>query len=274
MPNVNTIIVDRADKLGLAQLYQLRGRVGRSHQKAYAYLLIPPLETLNQEAMKRLRAIEEFSDIGSGAMLAMRDLEIRGAGNLLGAEQTGFIDALGFELYNKVLDEAVQELKDARMPEEEKRVVIDTQVEIDCDAYIPESYIDSGSERVSIYRRLTDADTMSGLLDVRSELLDRFGELPAELENLLNFIAIRTLASRLGIARIRIQDTVMLADFARDTIGSSGEPFKAWLGSIMENATQPFEFVQNESITIRMDCRDNSEGKLAVVKSFLQSLAR
>ncbi|MFQ5753263.1 MAG: transcription-repair coupling factor, partial [bacterium] len=182
MPNVNTIIVNRADKLGLAQLYQLRGRVGRSHHRAYAYLLIPPIESLTEEALKRLRAIEEFSDIGSGSQLAMRDLEIRGAGNLLGAEQSGFIDALGFDLYNKILDEAVKELKMEQDPQKTSLPEFETQVEIDSDAYLPDRYIQSGSERVDIYRRLTECKTLEQMDDLRLEIVDRFGRLPEPVE--------------------------------------------------------------------------------------------
>lgn len=273
MPNVNTIIVNRADKLGLAQLYQLRGRVGRSYQRAYAYFIIPPLETLTEEAMKRLRAIEEFSDIGSGSQLALRDLEIRGAGNLLGAEQSGFIDTLGFDLYNKILDEAVRELKDEKLPETEKKREIETQVDMDFDAFLPERYVASGPERVDIYRRLTDARQTEEIEEMAQELQDRFGRLPRPVSNLLNFLAIRILGRQIGLQTITISATEMTAVCSSELMKHTGEPFKKWLGSIVAQASHPFEFFQNEGLGIRLSLADEKDDGLSVVKGFLRSLA-
>ncbi|TDI83591.1 MAG: transcription-repair coupling factor [Caldithrix sp.] len=271
MPNVNTIIVNRADKLGLAQLYQLRGRVGRSHQRAYAYFIIPPIERLTDDALKRLRSIEEFSDIGSGTQLAMRDLEIRGAGNLLGAEQTGFIDTLGFDLYNKILDEAIQELKAERLPQEAKKPSVETLVEMDLDAYLPENYVAAGPERVDIYRRLTGLQALQEITEIWAELEDRFGKLPQPVKNLLTFVAIRRLGQHLGLKMIRITKREMIAEYSPEILDTQGEQFHAWLGSTVANASLPFEFFQNEGLGIRLQIPDTGD-KLLLIKEFLQSL--
>ncbi|MFQ5863746.1 MAG: transcription-repair coupling factor [bacterium] len=274
MPNVNTIIINRADKFGLAQLYQLRGRVGRSHHRAYAYLLIPPIETLTDEALKRLQAIEEFSELGSGSQLAMRDLEIRGAGNLLGAEQTGFIDALGFDLYNKIVDEAVQELKSEKMPLEETAPHIETQIDIDLDAYLPENYVEIASERVNIYRRLTETKNMEEIDEIRLELVDRFGRLPESVENLLGFVSLRILGAKLGLRNISVNGENVQAVFGPHLLKDDGEPFKKWIGSMVENASRPFEFFQNDGLGIRMKIESIDDNKLLEIRSFLESLLK
>jgi len=272
IPNVNTIIINRADQLGLAQLYQLRGRVGRSHQRAHAFLIIPPLELLNEEALKRLRAIQEFSELGSGSQVALRDLEIRGAGNLLGAEQSGFIDQLGFDLYNKILDEAVKELKNEKIPDEQFPSGFETQVEADIDAFIPEAYVESSSERVDIYHRLMETTSTEQIDDLRAEVQDRFGRPPDEVDNLLNIMALKLIGKRLGLSVIRIDEQQGLVEFAQDLITVNGEPFKKWLGSIVQNASRPFEFIQNESLGIRLKLGSETTNRLSIVKEFLQSI--
>lgn len=272
MPNVNTIIVNRADKFGLAQLYQLRGRVGRSHQRAYAYLLIPPVETMTEDAVKRLRAIEEFSEVGSGSQLAMRDLEIRGAGNLLGAEQSGFIDVLGFELYNKLLDEAVAELRKEKNPEEETVPEVETQIEIETDARLPDMYISSATDRVDIYQRLIESTSIKQLEGLAAELEDRFGRLPDPVDNLLNYLALRITGKNLGLAKITVLRDEMVAEFSPSRLSLEGEPFKRWLGTMVEHANAPFEFIQNEGLGIRLDLKHDDDNKLLIIKEFLQSL--
>ncbi len=272
MPNVNTIVVNRADKMGLAQLYQLRGRVGRSHQRAYAYFIIPPVASLTEEALKRLRAIEEFSEIGSGTQLAMRDLEIRGAGNLLGAEQTGFIDTLGFDLYNKILDEAVQELKMASLPDSAKPPTIETQVEMPYDAFLPEDYVESGAERVHLYRRLTESKRSADLRDIWDELHDRFGRLPQPVQNLLNFVAIRILGQQQGLRLIAIAGDQMTAEFSSTFLDWQGEQIQKRLGSIVANASQPLEFYQNESLGLRLKVPPEEPDTLKAVREFFESI--
>jgi len=271
MPNVNTIIVNRADKLGLAQLYQLRGRVGRSSQRAYAYFIVPPTERLTVDALKRLRAIEEFSDIGSGSQLAMRDLEIRGSGNLLGAEQTGFIDTLGFDLYNKMVDQTVKELKAEKQLEQVKKNEVDTLVEINFDAFLPEDYVSSSSDRVDIYRRLTESSQIIEINEIKDELEDRFGRMPEPAENLLNFIKVRMVSSKLGLKSVTVGGTEMTARFSPDFVKLKGEQFKNWLGSIVSGSDQHFEFFQNEDIGLRYPIPDGAPLKHSTI--FLESLA-
>jgi transcription-repair coupling factor (superfamily II helicase) len=173
IPSVNTLFVDRADTLGLAQLYQLRGRVGRSSNRAYAYLLVPSRRVLTEDAEKRLRVIEEFDELGVGFKIALKDMEIRGAGNLLGPEQHGFILGLGFDLYVKLLEEAVTELKgaaDERAPE--------PRLLTDWSAFLPDDYVPDEHEKLNLYRRLAETRTLDGLDDLTLELMDRFGQLP------------------------------------------------------------------------------------------------
>ena len=272
MPNVNTIVVNRADKLGLAQLYQLRGRVGRSSQRAYAYFIIPPIETLTDDALKRLRAIEEFSDIGSGGQLALRDLEIRGAGNLLGAEQTGFIDTLGFELYNKILEEGVRELKSDALATSEKTSEIEPKVEISCDAFLPETYVSASSDRVDVYRRMMDSMAVDELDEIALELQDRFGRLPQPVRNLLDYVAIRLISKQAGLASISIDKGQVLAHYSPEFLELQGEQIQKWLGSIVAQASQPFEFVQNEGIAIRLRVQAQENKSLSEVRTFLSSL--
>jgi transcription-repair coupling factor (superfamily II helicase) len=186
IPRVNTIIVNRADLYGLSQLYQLRGRVGRSDRRAYAYLLIPSDETLTDVARKRLSAIREFSDLGVGFRVAALDLEIRGAGNLLGGEQHGHIDAVGFDLYCQLLEQTVQELQGTKVEEE-----VSTSINLNLDIRIPESYIPDASQRLRMYKRISSAGE-SGELDALSqEMVDRFGRYPEPVDNLFKYARLR-----------------------------------------------------------------------------------
>ncbi len=210
IPSVNTIIINRADKFGLAELYQLRGRVGRSNVQAYAYLLVPPIASLPKNTLRRLQAIEEFTELGSGFNLAMRDLEIRGAGNMLGGEQSGFIMEMGFEMYTRILEEAVVELKEQEFtdlfapPTAAERKPVETQVEADLDAYIPEIYIESDTERLDIYRRIYRTTKEHEVDDIRLELIDRYGALMEEAENLFVLAKLRVAASLAGFRKIEL----------------------------------------------------------------------
>ena len=183
IPNANTIIVNDAHRFGLSDLHQLRGRVGRSNKKAFCYLLTPPFNTLTEEAQKRLRALEEFSDLGSGINIAMRDLDIRGAGNLLGAEQSGFINDIGFETYHKILDEAIAELKENEFAdlfdkETELVYVTDCAIETDMEVMLPSEYVSSTAERISLYTELDHIKTEERLMEFTDQLIDRFGPIP------------------------------------------------------------------------------------------------
>ena len=205
--NANTIIIDHAERHGLADLHQLRGRVGRNDQRAFCYLLVPSVHSLTKEARQRLQAVEEFSDLGAGFNLSMRDLDIRGAGNMLGAEQSGFIEDVGFETYHKILDEAVQELR----ADEFAEVFADQDtappppeptVDVDDDVFIPQGYVTNPVERLNLYRRIADVETDEAVAEFRAELEDRFGPAPPEVDTLLGLAAMRPLAMRLRLPRV------------------------------------------------------------------------
>ncbi len=218
IPNANTIIINDAHRYGLSDLHQLRGRVGRSNKKAFCYLLTPPLNTLTQEAQKRLRALEEFSDLGEGINIAMRDLDIRGAGNLLGAEQSGFINDIGFETYHKILDEAILELKETEFQdifekEEEKSYVADCTIETDMEVRFPSDYINSTQERVSLYSELDHTKTEEALMQFTDHLIDRFGPIPKQVNDLLNTVRLRWVAKDLGFEKIVLRHHNMTAYF-------------------------------------------------------------
>lgn len=199
--NVNTLIVNNADHLGLAQLYQLRGRVGRSNRMAYAYFTFEPNKVVNQVAQKRLNAIREFTEFGSGFKIAMRDLEIRGAGNLLGPEQHGQILAVGFELYCRLLEEAIEAAKGNRASEKKEEQVL-AVIELAVSAYLPDDYISQSGFKMEMYRRLADARTIEEVDEVDEELFDRFGELPRPARNLIRIASLRVMATELGIKKI------------------------------------------------------------------------
>jgi transcription-repair coupling factor (superfamily II helicase) len=197
VPRANTIVIDRADTLGLAQIYQLRGRVGRSTQRAYAYLLIPGEEALSPDAQRRLEAIQDLSELGSGFRLANLDLEIRGAGNLLGAEQSGNLAAVGYETYMEMLEETIDELRGVAAETE-----IDPEIRLPVAARLPEDYVPDVNQRLVLYKRLASCRDDSEVDRIRDELLDRFGALPSEAENLIEVIRIKIRARRLGVAAI------------------------------------------------------------------------
>jgi transcription-repair coupling factor (superfamily II helicase) len=211
IPTVNTILINRADAFGLAQLYQLRGRVGRSTRKAHAYLLVPPDRALTETAQKRLRVIDELTELGSGLQLAMRDLEIRGAGNLLGAEQSGFIVNVGFDLYCRLLDEAVRELNG--LPPED---LTDLQLTTDLNAYLPDEYVADRTLKLRLYKRLAEADSPDRIVEIETELRDRFGPLPAEAACLVDLRRLRLLAARLGMSTMILRKGYFEATFARE----------------------------------------------------------
>jgi transcription-repair coupling factor (superfamily II helicase) len=197
IPNANTMIINRADRYGLAQLYQLRGRVGRSDRRAYAYLLVPPGHTLSPVARKRLAAMREFSDLGAGFRVAALDLEIRGAGNLLGGEQSGHIESIGFEMYLKLLEETIRELKGEEL-EDDARATLNLKVELKID----ETYIPDMNQRLGVYRRLAAARSEQALEDALVEVRDRYGAPPESVTSLAAYASIRILADRLRVEAI------------------------------------------------------------------------
>ncbi|HLS52737.1 MAG TPA: TRCF domain-containing protein, partial [Tissierellaceae bacterium] len=197
IPNVNTIIVYNADKMGLSQLYQLRGRVGRSDRIAYGYFTYEKDKVLTEVAERRLRAIKEFTEFGSGFKIAMRDLEIRGAGNLLGVEQHGHIEAIGYDLYVKFLGEAIRRLKGEKVVE-----AIDTTIDINIDGYIPVNYIEDEELKIEVYKKIASISDLEEYRELIDELIDRFGDIPIEVQNLIDISYIKALASRNQIKNI------------------------------------------------------------------------
>ena len=224
MPNVNTIIVNNAHNFGLSELHQLRGRVGRSSRKAFCYLLVPPGMPLTPVARRRLQAIESFSDLGSGIHIAMQDLDIRGAGNLLGAEQSGFIADLGYEAYQKILKESVIELKTEEFADtftdvaggKEEEFTADCTIESDLELRIPAEYVPQENERITLYRRLDNMEHSTQLDEFRAELRDRFGEIPSTTEELIRVVPLRMAARRLGIERLVLKGGKMRIYFVGD----------------------------------------------------------
>src|SRR5262245_11789150 len=216
IPTANTIVINRADRFGLAQLHQLRGRVGRSHHQAYAYLLTPPEDALNKNAVKRLEAIQLMEELGSGFYLAMHDLEIRGAGEILGEHQSGEIQEVGFNLYARMLDRAVRKLKHGRGADWEGAVDISAEVNLHVPALLPADYCSDVHERLSLYKRLADAETREQLDLLREELVDRFGELPDPARALLECHQVRIAARPLGVARVDATHEALQLQFAKN----------------------------------------------------------
>jgi transcription-repair coupling factor (superfamily II helicase) len=213
IPNVNTIIVNNAHQFGLSDLHQLRGRVGRSNKKAFCYLLAPPMSTLPADSRKRLQTLEQHSELGSGFQIAMRDLDIRGAGNMLGGEQSGFMAEIGFEMYQKILDEAIRELKRTQFKElfkeeisKQDDFVSDCTIDTDLEILIPDDYVESITERLSLYTRLDNCETEEELVAMQDEMVDRFGALPAQVQELFVTVRCRKLAVELGFERLMMKN--------------------------------------------------------------------
>lgn len=220
IPNVNTIIVNNAHQFGLSDLHQLRGRVGRSNKKAFCYLLAPPMSTLPNDSKKRLQTLEQHSELGSGFQIAMRDLDIRGAGNMLGGEQSGFMAEIGFEMYQKILDEAIKELKRTEFKElfkeeiaKQDDFVSDCTIDTDLEILIPDDYVESITERLSLYQRLDNCETENDLSLMKQELEDRFGNLPQQVEDLFITVRCRKLAVDLGFEKMSLKDDILRCFF-------------------------------------------------------------
>jgi transcription-repair coupling factor (superfamily II helicase) len=219
--NANTILINDANNFGMSDLHQMRGRVGRSNKKAFCYLITPPLTMMTDDARKRLTALEQFSDLGSGINIAMKDLEIRGAGDLLGGEQSGFISDIGFDTYQKILNEAIQELKDNEFKdvyqdeesEEEKVYVKDAQIDTDFEILFPDDYINSIKERLSLYTKLNSLETEEELEKFEKELKDRFGDLPEEAKDLINSVRLKWIAASAGLEKLVLKKDKMIGYF-------------------------------------------------------------
>ncbi|MFY0644152.1 MAG: transcription-repair coupling factor [Bacteroidia bacterium] len=220
IPNANTIIINNAHMFGLSDLHQMRGRVGRSNVKAYCHLLAPPLHSLPDDGRRRMQAIEEYADLGSGFNVAMRDLDIRGAGNLLGAEQSGFISEIGFQMYHKILDEAISELKEEEfkglIEEDEEHHDVQCTVEPEFEALIPDSYVNNIAERISLYTQLSQIRDFEKLTQFRNELHDRFGNFPKELQSLFSCMNIKLYAEQIDCEKVKLNAHQMLLYFNND----------------------------------------------------------
>ncbi len=221
--NANTIFINNANNFGLSDLHQMRGRVGRSNKKAFCYFITPPYHMMSDDARKRIQALEMFSDLGSGINIAMKDLEIRGAGDLLGGEQSGFINDIGFDTYQKILSEAIEELKENEFKElyssetkGPKEFVKEVQIDTDFEILFPDNYINAISERLNLYNELSTIESEDALLEYEQRMVDRFGELPIQAVDLLDSVRIKWLAKQLGLERIILKQKRMIGYFVSD----------------------------------------------------------
>ena len=275
IPNCNTIIINRADQFGLAQLYQLRGRVGRSDRQAYAYLIVPPHDRLSETSIKRLYAIEEFTDLGSGLKIALRDLEIRGAGNMLGHQQSGYINAVGYDLYQKILQDSVHQIQEETLAPEliqKRSPQVDATVEADAEMYIPEDYIEAGNEKVLIYHRLLNLESIISIDNLSKELRDRFGPLPPEAVNLIEMVKIKKFASQRFIKQVKIFKNKMSITIDSSITEKDGFIEKE-LPRYINQEMAPLTFSQTEGFKVHVELKGkNSMDYLSFAKNFLQNL--
>ena len=223
VPNANTIFINNANNFGLSDLHQMRGRVGRSNKKAFCYFITPPYHMMTDDARKRIQAVELFSELGSGIHIAMKDLEIRGAGDLLGAEQSGFINDIGFETYQKILAEAIEELKENEFAElyqdsnsERKEFVKEVVIDTDFEILFPDDYVNSVTERLTLYNDLAAIESEEGLLKYTNEIIDRFGPLPTQVVDLFDSVRIKWIVKSLGIEKIILKQKRMIGYFVAD----------------------------------------------------------
>ncbi len=251
IPNANTIIINNAQNFGLSDLHQLRGRVGRSNKKAFCYLIAPPLTSVTQDARRRLKAIEEFSELGSGFNIAMQDLDIRGAGNLLGAEQSGFITDIGFETYHRILNEAILELKESSFQElyeqeqkqnvekqiKQQKFINDCQIDTDLEILLPDNYINNISERIRLYRELDNIELEERLIEFENQLKDRFGKVPPQTIELMNVVRLRWMAINLGFEKIILKNKKLVAYFInnQESLYYQSPVFSSILNFVQQN---------------------------------------
>ncbi|MCL4139776.1 UNVERIFIED_CONTAM: hypothetical protein GTU68_055655 [Idotea baltica] len=268
VPNANTIFINNANNFGLSDLHQMRGRVGRSNKKAFCYFITPPYHMMTDDARKRIQALEVFSDLGSGLNIAMKDLEIRGAGDLLGGEQSGFINDIGFDTYQKILNEAIEELKENEFKDlykhedsgKPKTYVKDIQIDTDFELLFPDDYINSITERLKLYNELNDLTTEEQLITFEQQLIDRFGELPVQAEDLLNSVRVKWLAKNIGFERLILKKKRMIGYFISDTQSSYYQT---------EMFTKVLQFVQKNPTTSVMKEKETRNG-LRLLLTFIR----
>lgn len=281
VPNANTIFINDAQRFGMADLHQMRGRVGRSNRKAFCYLITPPYDMMTSDARKRLEAIEQFSDLGSGFQIAMKDLEIRGAGDLLGAEQSGFINEMGFETYQKIMQEALEELQNDEEfenlfeNEEERKKLINTRKEVNIDTdlelMLPDEYVQSTEERLTLYQKLAEIRNKNELQQFENELVDRFGKLPAEAKNLLKSVELKWLAAEIGFDKIVVKNGVFLGYFPSNPQDKfySGDKFKNIIAYLSQNPTEGTLKEKNNQLMMRKENVKNVNEVNAVLERIL-----
>lgn len=266
MPNVNTIIVEDADRMGLSQLYQIRGRVGRSNRLAYAYITYRKDKALSEVAEKRLQAIKEFTEFGSGFRIAMRDLEIRGAGNLLGSEQHGHMETVGYEMYCKLLEEAVQELNGGSNNISDEEITIDLNVS----AYIDDNYIKSEELKIDMYKKIAAIVDENDIVDIKDELIDRYGDIPEEVENLMNIAYIKMLAKKCGFITVQQKDDIIIFQLSK-----SASNISLYIGKLMDKYPRRIMFnaSNNPYITFRL-YKNNQKDILSNIKILLHDIIK
>ncbi|WP_370477260.1 transcription-repair coupling factor [Tamlana flava] len=257
VPNANTIFINNANNFGLSDLHQMRGRVGRSNKKAFCYFITPEYSAMTEDARKRITALEQFTELGSGFNIAMKDLEIRGAGDLLGGEQSGFINEIGFDTYQKILNEAIEELKENEFkdlynePEENKIYVKDVTIDSDFELLFPDSYINNITERLNLYTQLNDLKTETELFTFEKELIDRFGELPKQVTDLLDSVQIKWLATKIGFEKVVMKKGKLLGYFINDQQSSFYQS---------NNFTKVLQFVQAHPNACKMKEKQTRNG--------------
>ncbi len=267
VPTANTIIINRADKFGLAQLHQLRGRVGRSHHLAYAYLITPPWKTMTRDAKKRLEAIQTLEELGAGFTLASHDLEIRGAGELLGEDQSGQIEAIGFALYSDLLNRAVEALKNGEEPDLDEPMSITSEVDLHITAMIPEGYLPDVHQRLVLYKRISQADTEKKLNDLQVEMIDRFGLLPQEVKNLFTTAELRLRAKKLGMKRLEVGPAGGRVEFQAKPDINMGELLK-----MIQKESHTFELPANDKLRIKGEFEEIAD-RFHLAEELLERLA-
>ena len=268
IPNANTIIIERADKFGLAQIHQLRGRVGRSHHQAYAYLMTPNPKVMSSDAQKRLEAISEADDLGAGFILATHDLEIRGAGELLGDGQTGNIQTIGYSMYMEMLDNAVKAIQDGQTPNLDRPLHEGTEINLRISAIIPEAYLPDTHARLVLYKRIANAKTEDELRELQVEMIDRFSLLPDATRNLFRITLIKINASSLGIKKIDAGINQGRLEFLQDTVISPDA-----IVSLVQSKPQSYKLINANQLTF-YEAMEKPETRFTVVENLLKLLER
>ena len=265
--DVNTIIINRSDRFGLAELYQLRGRVGRSHHRAYAYLVVPPRRAMTADAVKRLEAIESLEELGIGFTLATHDLEIRGAGEILGEDQSGQIHEVGYAMYTRLLERAVQALRAGRSPQLDRALDHGAEVDLRAPALIPDDYLPDVHMRLMMYKRIASADSREALDDLMAEMIDRFGRLPDPTRTLFQVTAVKLKASPLGVSKIDLG-----ASGGRLVFGSEANVDPANVIRLVQNHPGRYRLDGGDKLRVSMELPELGD-RLAAVNGVLDALA-